>query len=249
MSNQNPVFPSIVKSYAEMREGAAELPAGWGLRAILNDDNLCYLAFHEATKEAIVVDPVREDWDALVAETKKLAGYRILAVIDTHTHADHVSCAADLAKHLGAPLVMSEKAPSRRVDLRVSRDTHLPAAAGALRLLITPGHTADSITPIWGPFIFGGDTLMYGDTGRDDLPGGDPSAHYESLQKIKSAARPEQLMLPNHDAKGGRITNWARQLEVNPSLTQDREKFVQEAGAYVGPSPRTLKESLFENFK
>src|SRR5262249_42878528 len=116
-----------------------------------------------------------------------LSGLRFVAVIDTHTHADHVSCAADLAQALRAPLIMHLSSPSRRVELRVSRDTVLPLAAGPLRLLETPGHTPDCVTPIWGPFLFGGDVLMYGDTGRDDLPGGDPAAHWESLQKIKAA--------------------------------------------------------------
>jgi hypothetical protein len=56
-------------------------------------------------------------------------------------------------------------------------------------------------------------------------------------------------MLPGHDMRGGRISSWKTQLEVNASLTQPREIFVPEAAAYVGPSPKLLKESLFENFK
>ena len=224
-------------------------PAGWRLRAIVNDDNMTYLAWNEQAREAVVVDPMKDDWEGLVREVQALEGYRFLAVIDTHTHADHISSASDLAKFTGAPLVQHEAAPSRRVELRVSRDTVLSTAAGPFRLLCTPGHTPDSVTLIWGPFILGADTLLYGDTGRDDLPGGDPSAHYDTLQKIKAHASSEMVLLPGHDGSGGRASSWATQMKENASLTQDRETFVREAGAYVGPAPKNLKESLFENFK
>jgi glyoxylase-like metal-dependent hydrolase (beta-lactamase superfamily II) len=114
---------------------------------------------------------------------------------------------------------------------------------------VTPGHTAECITPIWGPFLLGGDTLLFGDTGRDDLPGGDPAAHWESLQKIKDHVTFDTLMLPGHDGRGGRVSSWRHQLEISPALKQDRETFIQDAGSYVGPSPKLLKESLYENFK
>jgi len=240
---------TVVKDLEKMVIDGCRAPEGWRLRAIVNDDNMTYLAWNEKAREALVVDPMRDDWDVLVREVRALEGYRFLAVIDTHTHADHISCAAALADVARAPLVMHEKAPSRRIHLRISRDSELPSAAAPLRILMTPGHTQDSITPLWGPFLFTGDTIIHGDTGRDDLPTGDPVAHYESLQKIKMAAKPEQLFLPGHDAQGGRVTSWNSQLALNASLTQEREVFVREAGAYVGPSPKNLRESLVENFK
>lgn len=239
---------TIVKDLEEMLQGGARIPEGWRAKAVINDDNLTYVAINDASKEAIVTDPMRDDWDSLLQVANELKGYRFLAVIDTHTHADHISCAAALAERLGAPLVQHQVSPSKRIHLRVSRDTALPAVAAPLELLVTPGHTPDSITPVWGPFLFGGDTLLYGDTGRDDLPGGDPAAHYESLQKIKARAKPEMILLTGHDGQA-RASSWATQLKVSPSLTQDRETFVREAGSYVGPSPKLLKESLFENFK
>jgi glyoxylase-like metal-dependent hydrolase (beta-lactamase superfamily II) len=239
-----------VKSLKELIcDGSPEPSQGWALKAVVNDDNMTYFVSNEKTREAIVVDPVREDWDVLQAQVRELTGYRWLAVIDTHTHADHFSCAGELAQSLRVPLVMHQLAPSKKIDLRVSRDTALSSAASPLRLLVTPGHTQDSLTVIWGPFLFGADTLLYGDTGRDDLPTGDPAAHYESLQKIKAAAQDDMLFLPGHDGEGGRITSWKTQLKVNPGLTQSRDVFVKEAGAYVGPAPKLLKESLFENFK
>ncbi len=241
---------TIVRDIRELIQDKAPLPEGWSAKAVINDDNMTYVVWNSGTREAIVVDPMREDWESLLSIARnELKGYRFLAVIDTHTHADHISCAASLADALQAPLIQHALSPSKRIHLRVSRDTALPAAAGPLKLLVTPGHTAECITPIWGPFLFGGDMILYGDTGRDDLPGGDPEAHWESLQKIKAHAAPGTLMLPGHDGEGGRVSSWRHQLEISPGLSQDKTTFVKDAGSYVGPSPKILKESLYENFK
>lgn len=245
-----------VRDLQELIQDQSPILKNWNVRVIIQDDNLTYLVWNDLSKEALVVDPVKDDWAVLLKETGSLKGFRFLAVIDTHTHADHISCAADLAAALSAPLIQHALSPSRKIHLRVSRDTSLSTVAGPLRLLVTPGHTPDGVTPIWGPFVFTGDTILHGDTGRDDLPGGDPEAHWESLQKINQALSSggqlggaDYLICPGHDSEKGRVTSWKTQLTLNPSLTQAREIFVQEAGAYRGAAPRLLKESLFENFK
>lgn len=240
---------TIKKKLIEIQQDPISISEDWDLSIYLNDDNLTYLAINHLNKEAIWIDPVEEDFELLVNESNLMKGYRFICVIDTHTHADHLSCAGKLANQLLVPLVMHRNAPCSLVDLRVSKDTLLSTVSGDLKLLCTTGHTWDGITPIWGPFIFTGDTILYGDTGRDDLPTGNPGEHYLSLEKIKSHVKPNQVMLPGHDGAGGRASTWAHQLKVNSSLTQTQADFVREASAYVGPPPRLLKESLFHNFK
>lgn len=222
----------------------------WQVYGVQSEQCLSYVAWNRSTREALVVDPKDTDLDAYRSLAhSELKDYTWLAVIDTHTHADHISIAADLAAELKAPLVMHAGAPSKRVDLRVSRSTRLPSLSSPVELLITPGHTQDSLTPIWGPFIFGGDTVLFGDTGRDDLPGGNAADHFESLQLIKKFASPQSILLPGHDHKGGRASTWATQLKINSSLTQPREQFIQESEAFDAPAPALLKKSLKENFK
>jgi sulfur dioxygenase len=238
-----------IKTFSSICLDDSMLPESWELKVLVNEDNLTYLAFHTGTLEAIWVDPLKEDLELSVRLSRELGDYRFVAVIDTHTHADHLSSAGELARSLGAPLIMHRNAPSSKVDLRVSHDTHLSTAAGPMHLWVTPGHTWDGITPAWGPFVFTGDTVFYGDTGRDDLPTGNPAEHYRSLQKLKTLIRPEQLILPGHDLKGGRLGQWATQLRINPALSQSHEEYLQDGGAWVGPPPKLLKESLYYNFK
>lgn len=240
---------TMTKEIRELIKDRAVIPDPWDGYAVMNDDNMTYIVWNAGTKEALVIDPMREDWETLLGLIQKLKDLRFLAVIDTHTHADHVSCAADVAAHLKVPLVQHRDSPSQRVHLRICQDTQIPTSAGPLICLLTPGHTPDGVTFIWGPFLFGGDTLLYGDTGRDDLPGGNAAEHWRSLQKIKVNAAPDCILLPGHDGQGGRASSWKTQMEVNPGLNQDEATFINDAGAYVGPSPRLLKESLFYNFK
>lgn len=241
---------SEVKTLSELLEPNEPRPAGeWELRAIRSEQCLSYVAWNTKSKEALLIDPKEEDIEAYRTLHRELSDYLWLGVIDSHTHADHISVAALLSEEFKAPLIMHQLAPSERVHIRVARDTTLASHAAPLRIFATPGHTKDSLTPIWGPFLFGGDTLLFGDTGRDDLPGGDAEDHYESLQTLKNVARPEMIVLPGHDHKGGRASSWASQLQTNVSLTQSREDFVRESNAFDAPAPKLLKKSLKENFK
>ncbi|MBY0470631.1 MBL fold metallo-hydrolase [bacterium] len=238
-----------IKKFSEIAKGDAVLPSSWDFRAVVNDDNLTYFVWNTQTQEGLIVDPARDDLEAIEKLLAELKSVRWFAVIDTHTHADHISSAFELSSKLGVPLLMSSKSPSTRVQLRVSQEMSLPLKAAPIHFAHTPGHTPDGLLVSWGPFLFTGDTILYGDTGRDDLPGGDPSAHYESLQVFKKVAKADALVLFGHDSEGGRVTTWKTQLQMNASLTQDRETFVREASAFVGAAPKKLKESLYENLK
>lgn len=240
--------PTLTKPISQTIQDNLKLKDDWDGVLIQNDDNLTYFLFNKKTKEGVFIDPMKDDWTTLERLVRDYRDIRTVAVIDTHTHADHISCAADLATLTGSPLVMHSKAPSRKIHLRVSADGCLSTAAGPLKLFETPGHTHDSICVIWGPFLAAGDTLLYGDCGRDDLPTGNPEEHYMTVRKLERNVNAETLVLPGHDQEG-RTSSWATQVKLNTMLTMDKETFVREAAAYVGPSPKILKESLFENFK
>lgn len=239
---------STIRDVTEILTDDGVIPEAWSAKVIQNNDCMSYVVANARTGEALIVDPMKESRDQIHALLEEFKAHRFLAVIDTHTHADHISYASELAKRLNVSLIQYASCPSTRVHLRVGCDTILSAAAGSVRLIVTLGHTHDSICVLWGPFLLTGDTLLYGNTGRADLPGGDPIAHWYSLDKLKSLATPNLIVLPGHDGTG-RASSWQTQLATCSALQQDLETFVKDGGACIGPPPRRLKESLYENFK
>jgi len=221
----------------------------WDVSAIISDECISYLASNSLTKEFVIVDPKQEDLNTYLDLWKKLNDYLCIAVIDTHTHADHISCAYEVSKKLKAPLIMSQLAPSKRVDIKICHETFLNSKAGKLKFIPTPGHTEDSMTVVWGPYVFSGDVVFFGDVGRDDLPGGSAESHFDSLEKLKKELTADLIVLPGHDFKGGRASTWGYQLRTNESLIQSRSDYVSEANAFDAPAPKLLKKSLKENFK
>jgi glyoxylase-like metal-dependent hydrolase (beta-lactamase superfamily II) len=241
---------TAIKKLSEVLiSGEAELQTDWQVRVVSSAECQSYVVWNTKTHEGILVDPKVEDVHAYHQIKSELKNYLWLAVIDTHTHADHISAAAEMAANFGAPLIMHSKSATSRAHLRVSLITQIPSQSGPLHLIPTPGHTPDSLCVIWGPYAFTGDTILYGDIGRDDLPGGNAEAHFESVQTLKRLLKQETLVFPGHDNKGGQVCSWATQLKSNPSLNQEREEFIRECAAFDGKAPALLKKALFENLK
>lgn len=241
---------SLITSLRDLLPAEESLPSSeWNLKGIRSGQCLSYIAWNTNTREAIVIDPKDEDLESYRKIAGELSGYLWMGVIDTHTHADHISVAHVLSNELRAPLLMHQRSPSSRVSFRVSKETALPSRAGPILFYFTPGHTQDSVVVVWGPFAFTGDTVVIGDTGRDDLPGGSAEDHFESLVKLKEVLRPEMIVLAGHDGKGSRASTWKRELLGNVSLKETRDEFVRASTAFSAPAPALLRESLRENFK
>ncbi|WP_158435001.1 MBL fold metallo-hydrolase [Nitrososphaera viennensis] len=131
-----------------------------------------YLIGSTMTKECAIVDPLL-DTDYVAEEAKK-AGLKIVYVIDTHTHADHVSGARNIARQFGLPGVhMSEKSQSRFKTIPLKDGQAIKLGEDVeLKFVYTPGHTYDHMCILVNNGkILTGDTLFVGDVGRVDLGG------------------------------------------------------------------------------
>ncbi len=179
-----------------------------------------YLIGSESTKEVIVVDPVLEQVNEYVSLIKK-EGLKLTHIVDTHTHADHISGAGALIDQTGAIYVMHQHSPVSCVAFRVPDgfDCHLSDIP--VKIMHTPGHTKDSMCLIFSDRILTGDTLFLDDggAGRTDLPGGDPGEHWESMQRLKKL--PDHLIVyPAHEYRGREPSGLGDQKKRNPNLQQ-----------------------------
>jgi glyoxylase-like metal-dependent hydrolase (beta-lactamase superfamily II) len=165
-------------------------------------------------KALAVVDPHAAHVDDYLA-VAATADAPIVAIVETHVQADHLSGAPELARRTGATIYLHEAADVgfRHADLHEGDEITL--GNDYLRVLHTPGHSPDSICLLVGDrvrgedpwFVLTGDTLFVGDAGRPDLGAdeGDPDARaaaaalYDSLQRL--LALPDDLeVYPAHFA-------------------------------------------------
>lgn len=185
----------------------------------LNDGNCrTYLIASEETREAVLVDPLlgREDHDLRTLSDR---GLKLRAVIDTHTHADHLSACALLRDRTGADHGVHASSSVAEGNLRLEEGRRLQLGDVPLDMLHTPGHTMDSLTLLLPDRILTGDFLFLGEggAGRTDLPGGDPGAHWDSVQKL-AALDGSLLVFPGHDYRGHASSTLGAERQANPRL-------------------------------
>ena len=133
--------------------------------------------------EAVLVDPVLERVDAYLQRIRR-DELRIVAIIDTHTHADHLSGAAELSRRTSAPLMMHHQAPRACVHRRLRDGDELAVGDTVVRVMTTPGHTYDSISLVTPAGVLTGDLFGTGPDGHADETCGDVEAWEESLDKL-----------------------------------------------------------------
>ena len=162
-------------------------------KQFLHDDLGCssYLIASRDSREAAVIDPqpdVQQYLD-LVAERR----YKIVAIIDTHLHADHVSGNRELAAATGAQLYLHEEADTLFPFHALRNGDALHLGPIILQVVHTPGHRPEALSllvvnPPRSPepsMVLSGDTLFVGDVGRPDLGGPDGAIQqYHSVQKL-----------------------------------------------------------------
>ena len=162
-------------------------------KQFLHDDLGCssYLIASRDSREAAVIDPnlnVQQYLD-LAAER----GYNIIAVIDTHLHADHVSGNRDLAAATGAQLYLYETADTLFPFQPLHDGGAISLGQVVLRVMHTPGHRPEALSlvvvnPARSPepsMVLSGDSLFVGDVGRPDFGGTEgASQQYHSVQKL-----------------------------------------------------------------
>lgn len=155
---------------------------------------ISYLFGCGSLASGVVVDPLEDQVDFYIEESEKL-GMKIVYVIDTHLHADHVSGGRKLAEKTGAKYVLHSSADTNYDFTPVEDGDELFAGNTKLTILHTPGHTPEHISIVvaddsrvdedW--FILTGHTLMVGDAGRTELASTlEEGARnlFRSLQKI-----------------------------------------------------------------
>jgi glyoxylase-like metal-dependent hydrolase (beta-lactamase superfamily II)/rhodanese-related sulfurtransferase len=201
------------------------------------------------SSSAILIDPVLDLVNDYL-ETIRKEDLELKAIIDTHSHADHISGAAALKDRTDCEYIMHFNAPSQCVTRRVKDGDIIQYDEIKFTVLESNGHTMDSISLIMDDKLFTGDALFLDDggAGRDDLPGGDPGLHWETLQRFREL--PENLIVyPAHDYRNREPSVLAKQKQTNPHLKEmSKEEFVNYLNDLrLGPAD-WMKDVLKANY-
>lgn len=207
-----------------------------------------YLVSDERSKEALLVDPLSEDVGRTLERLDR-SGLRLVRVVDTHTHADHLSGGAEIARATGAAYAAHESAAIPAVTERLRDGAAIEIGDERIGVIHTPGHTPDSISLRAGDALLTGDFLFLAQdgAGRLDLPGGDPGEHWDSLQKL--AALPDtHRVLPGHDYNGLTDATLGEERVRNPRFQRlTREEYVAWQRAVAAPTPDWMLAVLAAN--
>jgi glyoxylase-like metal-dependent hydrolase (beta-lactamase superfamily II) len=200
-------------------------------------------------REALIIDPVIEKTDEYIEVLKNLE-LKLVKVIDTHIHADHITGLNELNKRTNCIRIMGEKSKSEVVDLKVHDNENIKLENIELKALYTPGHTDCSYSYLMEDRVFTGDTLLINGTGRTDFQSGSPYDAYDSLFN-KLLKLPERtLVYPAHDYNGKKNSTIGTEKNNNPRLqVSSKDEYAEIMNNLKLPNPKMLDIAVPANLK
>ncbi len=177
----------------------------------------CYIVWDTNTGEGIVIDPGAEA--SRILQHLRHHNIKILRILNTHGHIDHIGANAEIHKATGAPIsIHPADAPlltqpelngalwlgiryqSKAPDILIEHGDQLTVGSYNLEVIHTPGHSPGSISLWMQDLLFSGDLLFKEGVGRWDLPGGNEKQLFDSLRRVLEL--PETTVVyPGHGPK------------------------------------------------
>ena len=185
-----------------------------------NSSTYTYLIASAKGREALIIDPVLENIEQYIKLLNEL-DLKLVKVIDTHIHADHITAASKLKNKTNCTTIMGEHTPSDAVEIKVKDDEVIHVDKLEIKVIYTPGHTKDSYSFLMNNYLFSGDTLLINGTGRTDFQGGNSEDSYNSIFNRLLKLPEETLLYPAHDYNGQTVSSIGKEKKFNPRLQVD----------------------------
>ena len=200
-------------------------------------------------REALIIDPVIEDTDKYINVLKNL-DLKLVKVIDTHIHADHISGLNELSKRTKCSKIMGEHSSSEIIDLHVKDNEKIKIEKIELVSMYTPGHTDCSYSFWMNDRVFTGDTLLINSTGRTDFQNGSSYESYDSIFNKLLKLPEKTLVYPAHDYNGKKYSTIENEKNNNPRLQVNSSKEYAEIMANLNlTNPKMMDIAIPANKK
>tara|TARA_Y100001970_G_scaffold215134_1_gene263099 strand:- start:1278 stop:1973 length:696 start_codon:yes stop_codon:yes gene_type:complete len=200
-------------------------------------------------REALIIDPVIEHTDEYLKVLANLK-LKLVKVIDTHIHADHITGLNELKKRTDCTRIMGEKSKSEVIDLKIKDNEKITIENIELKAMYTPGHTDCSYSYLMNDRVFTGDTLLINGTGRTDFQNGNPYDAYDSLFNKLLKLPDTTLVYPAHDYNGKKNSTIQNEKNNNPRLqVNSKEQYAEIMNNLNLANPKMMDIAVPANLK
>ena len=200
-------------------------------------------------REALIIDPVIENVTEYINVFKDF-DLKLVKVIDTHIHADHITGASVLRDQTKCITIMGEQTPAETVEIKVKDEETIKLDELKIKALYTPGHTSDSYSFLMNNLLFSGDTLLINGTGRTDFQNGNAKDAYHSIFNKLLKLPEETILCPGHDYNGKKTSTIGNEKKFNPRLQVGSENEYEEIMNNLNlPKPKLMDINVPRNIK
>ena len=200
-------------------------------------------------REALIIDPVIEHSDEYSTILNNL-DLKLVKVIDTHIHADHISALNELNKRTNCIRVMGEKSKSEVIDLRIKDGEKINVEEVELQAIYTPGHTDCSYSFLMNDRVFTGDTLLINGSGRTDFQNGNAYDAYDSIFNKLLKLPEKTFVFPAHDYNGKKFSTIENEKNNNPRLqVSSKEEYADIMNNLNLANPKMMDVAVPANVK
>ncbi len=211
-----------------------------------------YLLGCASSGQALLIDPVFEHAQRDSALLREL-GLQLVATLDTHVHADHVTAAWLHQQRCGSQILLAQAAGAHNVDRPLHHGDQVVWGQRHLQVRATPGHTGGCMSYVLDDqsMAFTGDSLLIRGCGRTDFQQGSPALLYRSVHEQILSLPEACLLYPAHDYRGLTVTSVAEERRYNPRLGGDVN--ASDFAGYMNhlglPHPRLMSQAVPANLR
>ena len=208
-----------------------------------------YLIASSKGREALIIDPVLDNVEEYIRLLSEL-DLKLVKVIDTHIHADHITGASKLKDQTKCITIMGNQTPADAVEIKVKDEEIIKLDDLEIKALHTPGHTSDSFSFLMKDYLFSGDTLLINGTGRTDFQNGSAKDAYNSIFNRLLKLPEETLLYPGHDYNGKKISSIGNEKKFNPRLqVKNENEYIEIMNNLILPEPKLMNFNVARNIK
>ena len=208
-----------------------------------------YLIASAKGREAVIIDPVLDNIAEYITLLNQF-NLKLVKVIDTHIHADHITGASTLKDQTKCVTIMGDQSPADAVEIKVKDEEIIKLDSLEIKALYTPGHTSDSFSFLMNNYLFSGDTLLINGTGRTDFQNGNAKDAYNSIFNKLLRLPEETLLYPAHDYNGKKVSTIGNEKKFNPRLqVKDEKEYIEIMNNLKLPEPKLMDINVARNIK